>query len=87
MNLAKLMKKLGNDTVAEIDSLGADSLKSLIVQATQTIEATKEELDANDNYQRAKEDVNHLSQGYREVKARQTAKIKYALQRLTGIGG
>ncbi len=86
MNLDKLTKKLGDDTVKEMDGLSDNELQRLIVDSEHSLKQAKEELDANEAYQQARADASLLSQGFREVKARQNAKIQYALHRLCEMG-
>lgn len=86
MKLVKIEKELGKELLTELDSLGDEGLKNTIIVAEQSINSTREELDANPNYIKAKEDAKALSQGFREVKKRQNAKIQYALLRLQGLG-
>jgi hypothetical protein len=81
-----LLKALGRDTVEEMDTMGENDLRKVVVDANAAMKQVKEELDANVAYQKAKSDVSHLSQGKKEVDKRQKARSNYALQRLDEIG-
>lgn len=86
MDMFKLKGTLGNDTIEEMDSMDDNELKTVIVQAETAMQEAKEELEGNENYQRAKADCSLLSSGKKEVDKRQKGKIQYALSRLTEIG-
>ena len=84
--LDKVAKALGRDTVDEMDAMREDELKKCIVDANGAMKQVKEELEANREYQAAKQDIKDLSAGKREVDKRQKAKIAYALDRLEAFG-
>lgn len=84
--ITKAVKKLGNLTVEELDSLNENELKSRVVQASQAMKEVEEELAANDEYQILKDKVSAMSQGKKDVDARQKAIVKYCLHRVTEIG-
>lgn len=86
MKTDKVANALGRDTVEEMDAMNDVELKKVIVDANGAMKQVKEELDANQEYQAAKADVSHLSQGKRDVDKRQKAKIAYALDRIDGLG-
>lgn len=80
--IEKLQKKLGKLTTEEMDSMGPDDLKQVIVQANSSMQQVKEELDANPKYEQVKLDKQLLETSKREVDARQKARISYALHLL-----
>lgn len=79
----KAIKILGRDTVDEMDTMDSEQLKKVIVDASSAMKEVKEELEANAEYQRAKSDLKHLSEGKREVDKRQKSRINYALSLMT----
>ena len=79
----KLAKKIGpdgEDVLKELEAMEVVDLNKRIAQANQAISETKAELNANEEYTQAKEDVKLLSSGFREVKGRQNAIIQACLQ-------
>lgn len=76
----KLEKFLGEDTVREIEAMGVEELNKRIAQANAAIADTKSELEKNDAYVQVKRDKAYLESGFNEVKKRQNAIIKLALQ-------
>lgn len=82
----KLIRLLGADTVIEMESLSTDGLKSLIVQANQSMAQVKAELEANPAYQDLKLRLKDVTQSKREVDKRQRAKISLALTLLETSG-
>jgi uncharacterized small protein (DUF1192 family) len=81
--MQKLAKKIGpdaEDVLKDLEAMDVTSLNKRIAQANQAISDTKAELNENEEYKRAKEDVKLLSSGFREVKARQNAIIAVAIQ-------
>ena len=86
VQLGKIQKKLGEETVQELDGLGADDLRKVIVRSQMSIEDTLTELKTNREYLKAKEGVTMMEAGLKEVKSRQGAKIKYAMHRMRELG-
>lgn len=84
--LEKLKKKLGKDTIDEMDAMDHVALKKVIVDANTSMKVCAEELEANEKYQRVKADKSYLEGGKREVNARQNARIQYALLTLESRG-
>lgn len=82
----KLLKVLGQDTVDEMDALAEPELKAVIVSANEAMEKVEQELEANAEYQRIKELKSDMTAGKRAVDARQKARIKYSLHRLSELG-
>lgn len=79
----KLAKKIGTDgedIIKELEAADLEELNKRIAQANQSIVETKAELDANENYVKVCEDKKLLSSGFSEVKKRQNAIIKVAIQ-------
>src|SRR5271167_1970131 len=82
-DLEKLAKKIGpdwEDVLKELEASSVEELNKRIAQSSQSISDTKLELDENQAYQKAKNDVKLLSSSFREVKARQGTIIKVSLQ-------
>jgi len=81
--MQKLAKRIGPDSeevLAELEAMDLADLNKRIAQANQAISETKAELDANEDYVKAKNDVKLLSSGFREVKTRQNAIIAVAVK-------
>lgn len=80
--MEKLAKKIGpdgNEVVAELEAADVEALNRRIAQANQSISDTKAELEDNEAYQEAKANVKVLSEGFRDVRKRQTAIIAVAV--------
>lgn len=86
MDNEKLVKALGRDTIDEMNTYREEDLNKTIVEATGAMRTAKDELDANEDYQKAKADCSLLSSGKREVDKRQKAKIAYSQNRLSELG-
>lgn len=81
--MQKLAKKIGSDAeevLAELEAADVETLNKRIAQANQSISDTKAELNKNEAYTQAKDDVKLLSSGFREVKGRQNAIIAVCVQ-------
>lgn len=81
--MQKLAKKIGPDgeeVLRDLEAMELADLNKRIAQANQAISDTKAELNENQEYVQAKEDVKLLSSGFREVKTRQNAIIAVAVQ-------
>ena len=81
--LQKIAKKIGpdaEDVLKELEAMEVADLNKRIASASQAISDTKAELNENEEYTQAKEDVKLLSSGFREVKTRQNAIIAVAVQ-------
>jgi len=79
----KIVKAIGSDgedILRELEVMDVAGLNKRIAQANQAISETKEELEANEAYTAAKNDVKLLSSGFREVKTRQNAIIGVAVK-------
>ena len=81
--LQKLAKKIGPDfkeVLADLEAMDVADLNKRIAQANQSISETKTELDQNEGYTKAKNDVRLLSSSFRETKSRQGAIISVAIK-------
>lgn len=87
MKLDKILKQLDPETIKEMDALSEADVKSAIAESEQAIATATKERDANPGYQEAKENVKALSEGLRDVKKRQNAKIAYGLRCLSRLAG
>lgn len=79
MKVEKIRNQLGPETIKELEALSKAELERVIADAEQAIKQATEERDANPAYQEAKENIKALSEGLKEVKKRQQAKIQFAL--------
>lgn len=86
MKLEKIVKKLGQELIDEMDSMPVDQLEKVIVNGENAIAEATEQRDANEKYKAARTAVKDLSAGLKEVKGFQSAKIQYALMRLKEMG-
>ncbi len=84
--LDKILNKLPQDVISEMQAMSPDALKNQLVSSEQAIDQARTELDDSPAYQQAKEDIKALSAGYRELKKFQFAKIQYALVLLNEKG-
>ena len=81
--LQKIAKKIGpdaEDVLKELEAMEVADLNKRIASASQAISDTKAELNENEEYTQAKEDVKLLSSGFSDVKTRQNAIIAVAVQ-------
>lgn len=84
--LDKILNKLSQDVISEMQAMSPDALKNQVVASEQAIDGAKDELEASPAYQQAKDDIKALSWGYKELKKFQAAKIQYALVLLAEKG-
>lgn len=84
--LHKIEKILGNDLIDSLIALGPEELKATVAQSAGAIKEASEALESNPTYQHLKDSLKALSQGLREVKQFQNAKIQYALHLLEEKG-
>lgn len=84
--LTKIERNLGKDTLAELEALSPDDLKTRIVAANSAIKQAVDELEANPQYTEIKENLKALSSGMREVKKRQNDIIQYSLSLIDDRG-
>lgn len=87
MKLDKILKQLDTDTVKEMEAMDEAQVKTTIATAEEAIAKTIRERDANPQYQAAKQAVKDLSEGLKEVKKRQHAKIQFGLRCLRSLAG
>lgn len=78
--LSKEEKLLGVDTCREMEAMEISKLEEAIVQANASIREALEELEANENYRRVRDDLKHLKAGFNDLKRRQAGRIAYALK-------
>ena len=84
--LEKIEKALGKELMADLEAQDVAALKNRLVAAELSINHATDELEANPDYQRVKEDLKALSEGLREVKKRQNAIIQYSLSLIESKG-
>lgn len=84
--LARIEKSLGKDTLAELDALAEEGLKSKVVEAETAVKVASDELEANDKYQELKDSLKAVSSGLSEVKKRQRNIVQYSLHLLEEKG-
>lgn len=80
--MKKVKDILGKDTVEDMDKMSHDDLKNKVVQAEQSMEEAKKELELNPKYQELKESLLAITQSVKDLNKRQKAVIKYALSLL-----
>lgn len=81
--LDKAFDTLGSDTVKEMEAMSQDDLKKRIVGANEAMRDAADQLEANPDYNRLREDLKALSQGKRDLDRRQKAIILVALSLIT----
>ena len=84
--LRKLQKDLGHDVREELDAMGGDDLRSVIVVAEQSIAETQTDQENDDDLAKVKDRVSYLETPYKEAIKAQRAKIAYAVFRLAERG-
>lgn len=87
MTLEKILKKLDPDTVNEMNAMDDAAVKNTVAESEEAIAKATRERNALPEYQEAKANCSALSQGLKEVKARQNAKIAYGLRCLRRLAG
>lgn len=80
--VTKAYETLGTDTVKEMEAMGPDDLKKRVVEANEAMRSASDELEANPNYDKLREDLKALTQGKRDLDKRQRAIILVALSLL-----
>lgn len=83
---ASVVKALPIGWKEEADSMGEAELRQIIIESSNTIRETDQEMEADEKLQGAKELLKDLASGYKDVKKSQNAKIKYALHLLSQQG-
>lgn len=87
MKLDKIINKLPEDVIHTIGRMDMEALRKTIADSTGAIDKARQERDANPDYVKAKEDAKALSEGLKEVKSYQSAKITCALLVLRSLEG
>ncbi len=82
----KIVKILGPELVAELNSLDKEALSAVIVTAAQAMEQVQKELDDNAAYQALKESKSDMEAGLKGVNKFQKAKVAIAIDRLRELG-
>lgn len=85
MNLDKILSKLPQSVVEEMDNMDEEQLKNCVVQSNQAVSRALEELNKNESYLSAKQSVSDLSASTKDLKKYQNAKIAYALHILDSL--
>ena len=83
--LDKLYKTLG-ETAVELDSLGPEDLKVVVLGCEQELKRVTDELEALPAFIKAKEVLSDLRSGLSPIKKDMNARIQYALHRLEELG-
>lgn len=81
-----MIKLLGQDRVNSISGKSPEQLKEVIVTASRQKEEAKRELESNESYRRAKEDMKALSGATKDLNKELNAVIKLAVQLLEEKG-
>lgn len=87
MKLDKIQKKLSAEVLQDLDRLNKEELHATIAAAEEAIAKATRERNALPGYQSAKQAVKDLSEGLKEVKSYQTAKIAYSLRVVRFLNG
>ncbi len=82
----KAYKTLNEDTVKELEASDAETLMNRITLASEAMRQVEDELEANEKYQRLREDLKAITEGKREVFKRQRAIICICLKFLKDKG-
>lgn len=82
----KLFKLLGTDVVNALSGMSAAELEAAIVLAATEIETAREELEANPNYVKIKEDKAALEAGLKDLRKYNNARIQFAIATLQTRG-
>ncbi len=85
MDVFKVKGQLG-DVAEEMDAMDEQELKNALVNAASAMKQAKDELEANREYTKARDDVKTLGAGKRDLDKYQKAKTQYALYRLEELG-
>lgn len=83
---AKLVKILGQERVNEMSGKSPEQLKEMIVIASRQKEEAKQELAANENFKKLKEDMKAMSAGVKDLNKELNAVIKASVQLLDEKG-
>ena len=83
--LDKILNSIPVDVVEAMQASTESELKSLIVASEQAIAESRQQLEDNPAYQKAREDVKACTLGYKDLKKYQGAKIQYALVLLSDM--
>lgn len=81
----KIVKILGAEKIAELESLVMEELKTHLVNAECAISEAEKELEANPKFQELKESLKVLSSGMREVRKRQRAIISFIVAKMDDL--
>ena len=85
VDLGKAKKILSNTFLEENEAVNEDEAAGLIVRSEQQIKALREERDADENLNAAKNVVKDLSAGYNSAIQYEEAKIQFLLSKIEEI--
>lgn len=84
--LSSIQKTLGPDAIDELTGRSVEALEAGIATSAGAIKESEDALEANPKYQELKASLKACSEGLREVKKFQNAKIQYSLHLLEEKG-
>lgn len=84
--LSRIEKILGTDYLTQLESKSVGDLETCIANSAQHIKEAEDGLEVNEKYQELKASLKACSEGVREVKKFQNAKIQYSLHLLEEKG-
>lgn len=84
--LQSIQKTLGPDAIGELEGHNDDGLTYTVTQSAGAIKEAEDKLESNEKYIELKASLKACSEGVREVKKFQNAKIQYALHLLEEKG-
>lgn len=84
--LARIEKTLGKEIMEELSARGPEGLEASIAASAGAIKESEDALEANPKFLELKESLKACSEGLREVKKFQNAKIQYSLHLLEEKG-
>ena len=85
-SLEKITSALPTGWQEEADAMDETALRNVIVESSNNIRTTDEEMKANDGYKEAKENLKAIAGPWRDAMKVQKAKIAYALRSLEQKG-
>lgn len=84
--LASIQKTLGDEALEGLNAMTPDHLETQIALSAGAIKEAQDQLEANPKFQELKASLKACSEGLREVKKFQNAKIQYSLHLLEEKG-
>lgn len=86
MNLKTIMKNLPTSWAEEAEAMDEAQLRDVIIESSNNIRVTKQEMDENPGVKDAKDAYKEVAGPFRDAVKAQKAKIEYALHLLESKG-